>query len=578
MYDSDHAELISAYVDGQLDAAERAVAERLLAEQPALRQLRDDLIALRDKLTSLPQLKLPADFSSNVLQQAERAVLKGSGGNLGRAARDDGPATLPLAAPKRTDEIAAAPWRRFLRPAAWAMTAVAAAVVVSIMTREPKHNTVATVALGKNESRDDAMRSERPHVMTKGGEAGAVERRAEDMLESADERKDAPSQQAASRDADLAKEKSHLEADLPTPPASASSPTVGARRMRVPAEALPSKSAAGLSDKLADEGGDLLVVQCDVTAEVVEKNQLAAALSTQQIDFLADGDAEPLAANKKNDAERAKAGFDKAAGAEAALAERAEPSPVQLVYVEATPQQLHAALNELAQQPAQFVNINVLPPSTVAEEPEWTAYNRQNVAQTEPAGGKLAADRELLEQGRPSSAAAVADRPLDVTAPAAPAAAQTAQSAEQRGAEEVGQALQSAIGREVTQYRSQRQAEFQQANSQKARQALAERIALPQGNAVEQTVNSPAYQNAVQSQLSQQRSFNQLQKDAKQLQMKREAGREGAGQSVAGQADTGLAVEGAAGAAWQRAVFVLRVIEPLPTAVPAAAAPAAEQP
>lgn len=573
MYDSDHAELISAYVDGQLDAAERAEAERLLAEQPALRQLRDDLIALREKLQSLPQLKLPADFSANVLQQAERAVLKGSGGNLGRAARDDGPATLPLAAPQRTEEIAAAPWRRFLRPAAWAMTAVAAAVVISVMTHEPEHSTVTTVALGKNERRDDAMRSERPNVMTKGGDDGAIGRRAECRVESADERKDAPSQQAISRDADLAKEEPHSEVDQPAPAASESSPALGARRMRVPTEALPSKSAAGLSDSVVDEGGDLLVVQCDVTAEAVEKNQLAAALSSQQIDFLANGEAEALAANKKSDAERAQAGFDKAAGAAAALAEEAGPSPVQLVYVEATPQQLHAALNELAQQPTQFVNINVLPPSTVAEEPEWTAYSRQNVAQTAPAGGKLAADQELFGQRRPNSAAAVADRPLDATAPATPAAAQTAHSVEQRGAEEVGQMLQSAVGREVTQYRFQKHSEAQQSNAQKVRQAIAERIALPQGNVVEQTVNSPAYQNALQSQLSQQHSFNQLQKDAKQLQMKREAGREGAAPAIAGQA-----VEGAAGAAWQRAVFVLRVIEPPPTAVPAAAAPAAEQP
>ncbi|MCC6126413.1 MAG: zf-HC2 domain-containing protein [Pirellulales bacterium] len=68
---SDH-ELLSAYLDGELDAAERARAERLLADNPSAGQLLDELRALGSTLQSLPRHELGEDLSETVLQSAAR--------------------------------------------------------------------------------------------------------------------------------------------------------------------------------------------------------------------------------------------------------------------------------------------------------------------------------------------------------------------------------------------------------------------------------------------------------------------------------------------------------------------------
>jgi hypothetical protein len=67
-------ELISAYLDGELTAQEQAQVERALASDARLRQLHDDLRALRQRLQVMPQQKLGADFAERVLRAAvERA-------------------------------------------------------------------------------------------------------------------------------------------------------------------------------------------------------------------------------------------------------------------------------------------------------------------------------------------------------------------------------------------------------------------------------------------------------------------------------------------------------------------------
>jgi hypothetical protein len=65
-------ELLSAYLDGELTPAERAEAERLLAESPAARRLLDELRALGSTLQSLPRHELGANLSARVLQDAAR--------------------------------------------------------------------------------------------------------------------------------------------------------------------------------------------------------------------------------------------------------------------------------------------------------------------------------------------------------------------------------------------------------------------------------------------------------------------------------------------------------------------------
>ena len=77
MNDLPQNELFSAYLDGELSAAEQAEMERLLATSPAARQLLDELHALSNTLQSLPQEKLGEDLSQHVLRVAERRMLTG---------------------------------------------------------------------------------------------------------------------------------------------------------------------------------------------------------------------------------------------------------------------------------------------------------------------------------------------------------------------------------------------------------------------------------------------------------------------------------------------------------------------
>ncbi len=81
-------ELLSAYLDGEVTAEEQAKIEELLAAQPQVRQLLDELRALSVSLQSLPPARLEADLSERVIRAAQRQIL--TGGDV--AAESTGPA------------------------------------------------------------------------------------------------------------------------------------------------------------------------------------------------------------------------------------------------------------------------------------------------------------------------------------------------------------------------------------------------------------------------------------------------------------------------------------------------------
>ncbi len=78
MKDLPEYELLSAYLDGELTARERARVEQLLAGDPAARQQFDELRALSNTLHALPLNRVNEDLSARVLRQAERRMLSGS--------------------------------------------------------------------------------------------------------------------------------------------------------------------------------------------------------------------------------------------------------------------------------------------------------------------------------------------------------------------------------------------------------------------------------------------------------------------------------------------------------------------
>ena len=72
MNDETQNELLSAYLDGEVTAAERDEVERLLAADPAVGRLLDQLRAVHAAIQELPPRKLGEDLSQQVLQAAER--------------------------------------------------------------------------------------------------------------------------------------------------------------------------------------------------------------------------------------------------------------------------------------------------------------------------------------------------------------------------------------------------------------------------------------------------------------------------------------------------------------------------
>ncbi len=146
-------ELFSAYLDGELTAAEQADIERLLASDPAARQLMDELRALSATLQALPQQKLGEDLSRQVLLAAERRKLAESN-------RDE-IEMLPMPSERSI-------YQRFLnrRALAWAGLAVAIAVMISMTERRqgggPKGDGVREVAVARSVSEKAARKSGPP--------------------------------------------------------------------------------------------------------------------------------------------------------------------------------------------------------------------------------------------------------------------------------------------------------------------------------------------------------------------------------------------------------------------------------
>jgi hypothetical protein len=76
---------LCAYIEGDMDAAQRAEIERHLAAHPQHQKMITDLIATRDLLSGLPRVKAPSDLSEGLQGQLERSMLLGDGleGSLG---------------------------------------------------------------------------------------------------------------------------------------------------------------------------------------------------------------------------------------------------------------------------------------------------------------------------------------------------------------------------------------------------------------------------------------------------------------------------------------------------------------
>jgi len=130
MNDKIPAELISAYIDGELTSDEQVRVEQALLEDPHSQQLLEDLQALHDRLQAIPRSEPSQDYTQQILRRAERAILTGPSETPGTS---DGAKTAAV-------QIAN-PGARSNQPAnlkhlIWATTALAATLVLALLFRQ----------------------------------------------------------------------------------------------------------------------------------------------------------------------------------------------------------------------------------------------------------------------------------------------------------------------------------------------------------------------------------------------------------------------------------------------------------
>ena len=154
MEDIKREELISAYLDGELDATEAARAEQWIAEDPQAKKLFEDLKFMQDAIHQLPRHPLESDLTRGVLDQiTDQSVVsesQHSGAFIAASRFEDSPiiersikheAVFPKDMPESHEEVVGnlsasePPQVTRRRIYLWPAVAVAAAVLLLIFSR-----------------------------------------------------------------------------------------------------------------------------------------------------------------------------------------------------------------------------------------------------------------------------------------------------------------------------------------------------------------------------------------------------------------------------------------------------------
>lgn len=257
-------ERLSAYLDGELSAPEQAQLEARLVVDPELRQLVDELRAVRQQLEILPEYHLQATFAEQVLRRAEQEML------LSPVARETTSVSIAAATtamptvPATSVESPVTPLprqslaRRWQRGVIWTAVA-AAAVLLLIVTNRPhgpdqnpvaRHDdpdTTVTVEHGAAKPGKTSTGTANigpPAAKTAAPQDGAVERQVLDKLQRDANR----TARDPAADAPLAKieQQSDAQKAIETQPFAFPNPNNG------PVAAAAPKPADGLATKPAD--------------------------------------------------------------------------------------------------------------------------------------------------------------------------------------------------------------------------------------------------------------------------------------------------------------------------------------
>jgi anti-sigma factor RsiW len=309
MKDSENDLLISAYLDGELTAEERAHVEQLLTTSGAARQLLEEMRALRAGLQDLPQHRLEMDFAQHVLRKAEQALseqpvaTEHASGDVDSSNRSHLSPLSPHPASRLPIRL---PLSR--RGIAWSLVAVAAAVVIMVTTKST-----------------DQIRQGGQHL---------------------DERSVAR--------APAAIEQQHLAIDrAKNVPLSGAAPAQKEVQpgFNVTAANRATESLSDVSNS-APSGNGMLVVRANMSAEAAHNGAFDQLLAKNHIALVEEKS--KLDAESRDKFDAGKLGDGKQFG----LASTGE-SGVDVVYVEAAPKQIEATLADLRKDPQMFSSVNV---------------------------------------------------------------------------------------------------------------------------------------------------------------------------------------------------------------------------
>jgi hypothetical protein len=436
MKTNDQYESIGAYLDGELTADEQERVERMLAEDGAARRVHDELRALSGTLQAMPHIGVGRDLSDSILRRAERAMLASA-----PAADADGGDVHQRSADRNGRAPAAlqVPIGRSLRSLVWAGAAVAAALVILVVNhreqddrqpvvarnesaRAPAEGIASAPASSDKDQPGKALKSFHHDDMTMGKDAApGVVSKAFARDASGDKQEDVAEGQSAA-------------ADQPFSAIAAAGAATGGGG----GGAFGGLAAGGQGESQIGGGGgyastdDLLIVHVDVANEAAAREKFGLLLAQNKIAWrddtdrqrtgsgsdrlpgrrevdtrLADRateaapDAPPLAGGPAPGAPAEQYPFDEGVETEQNRAENGrfneetaqDIAPVEVVYVEASPEQIEATLTALVDRPAEFTAVAMDVPASGAR---WEF--REQLGQQR--GADIAARGSLLRKSQ----------------------------------------------------------------------------------------------------------------------------------------------------------------------------------